>query len=141
MDFYVVLFFAKFLIVPLVVFMVNADAPAWLKSGRLLCLIFAYFIYSLYKASFTDCFPLTDNGCLSTKTLILTTENAFFVMYVGWCEYLWRRIHGQIARPFKENMKYGLVSNAVLLVSAFVTAVFVVIMIAGHVMPLFFERH
>lgn len=44
-----------------------------------------------------------------------------YTMYLGWFEYVWRRINKQIAWPLKENLKYDVTSNIVILISCFMT--------------------
>lgn len=127
MKFGIYLFLAKFLIVPAVVFTIKPNTTSWIKSARLLFLIVVYFLISLYTSMFYECFPLIDNGCLEYKLFFLALNNLLFITYVGWWEYIWRRANKKITWSFKENLQYGIISNLVILVSGFMTLLFIFI--------------
>jgi preprotein translocase subunit SecE len=83
-----------------------------------------------------ECFSDKSLGCLAFKGFFLCIGTLWFTMYLGWFEYIWRRIHKQILWPLKENLKYGVISNVVLCVSAIMTVFFVLISL--DTLPLLF---
>lgn len=116
-----------FVAAPLFVFAVKPTSVPLVKVARLLIPIFVFFIASTALVGWDDCVRSVDHGCWFYKGFFLSVSNALFIMYLGWFEYAWRRYYGQYSWPVRENLKYGTVSNIVLVVSAIMTLVFITV--------------
>ena len=126
---------ACFLVGPIAVFMVKPNASPQKKAAKLLLPIIIFFL-TIASTSLLECFSDKSLGCLAFKGFFLCIGTLWFTMYLGWFEYIWRRIHKQILWPLKENLKYGVISNVVLCVSAIMTVFFVLISL--DTLPLLF---
>ena len=116
---------------PVAIFIIRPEAASWKRPAKLLLPIVIFF-FTLAPIGMGECFRDQSLGCLVFKLFFLCLGTLFFTMYLGWFEYIFRRIHKQIAWPLKENLKYGIVSNAVLSISAFMTLVFILFSIFQH---------
>ena len=116
---------------PIAIFRMKPDISSKAKSRNLLLSMGAYFIFSGIAFEFQECFPLINNGCLGYKFLWLIIINLFFIMGLGWCEILWRQHYKLPSWPLSENLRYGWVSNAALIVSASMTVCLSVSIFAG----------
>lgn len=116
---------------PIIIFSVGPEASATKKTGRLLLPLVAYLFFSALAMKVQECFPLKDNGCLGYKIVWLTILNLLFIMGVGWCEILWRERHKLRSWPLRENIQYGLVSNAILIISGCMTLLLAISVISS----------
>lgn len=107
---------------PIGIFLVKPTAPTWAKSGKLLFPIVLLFLI-LNCTALSECFQPFQMDCAIFKMLFVVLATLQYIMFLGWFEYIWRRIHKQIAWPLRENLKYGIVSNAVIAISAFMTLI------------------
>jgi len=109
----------------IVAFATKPQISGWKKSTRLLLPILTFLIISTVASKFSECFPYRDNGCWSHKLFFFTLMNLFFIMVLGWCEITWRHYHKLTTWPLKENLKHGVIGNAVLLISFLFTLAFI----------------
>jgi|TARA_B100001741_G_scaffold297069_1_gene281518 hypothetical protein len=105
---------------PVGVFLIKPTASPWLKSGKLLFPIFLLCL-TLSFTGLSDCFQPFYMGCVTFKMFLTGLAILGYTMYLGWFEYIWRRLHKQIVWPLKENLQYGVISNIVILISGFMT--------------------
>ncbi|MFA5592714.1 MAG: hypothetical protein WC989_05320 [Micavibrio sp.] len=116
---------------PIAIFRMKPNISSKAKSRNLLLPMGGYFIFSAIAFEFQECFPLINNGCLSYKFLWLMIINLFFIMGLGWYEILWRQHYKLPSWPLSENLRYGWVSNAVLIISACMTIFLIVSIFSG----------
>jgi hypothetical protein len=60
-----------------------------------------------------------------------------YIMFLGWFEYIWRRINKQIAWPLKENLKYDVTSNIVILISGSMTLLLIIKSVFEYIYSIF----
>lgn len=110
---------------PISIFLVKPTKTSWVKSGKLLLPTFIFSLTTSFTA-LSDCIPYSQIGCYLFKMHFITLGMLLYTMYLGWFEFLWRIIHKQITWPLKENLKYGIVSNIVIIVSGFMTLLWII---------------
>lgn len=107
---------------PIGVLLVKPTAPSAMKTGKILLPIILLFLI-LSSTSLPECFQPFHVGCIIFKLFFVSLAVLQYIMYLGWFEYIWRRFHKQLAWPLKENLQYGIVSNAVIVISAIMTLI------------------
>ena len=60
---------------PIVIFSIGPETTANKKTLSLLLPIVFYFLFSVFAMNFNECFPLSDNGCVSYKVIFLSIIN------------------------------------------------------------------
>lgn len=120
-----ILFLVYFISVPAIIFLVKKDAPAWLKSGRLL------FLMLLLPALITLINYVriqtveTSNGygrdCWIYNLYFFLLAAGISAVYTGWWECAWRLLHKQFFWSVKKNFDYGVTSTIIILSSAILT--------------------
>jgi hypothetical protein len=84
------------LIPPVAVFAVKPNAPARVRSARLLIPILLFLLTVSYTSDYLDCLKY-GLECFLFDGLMLLWATFWYIMYLGWFEYVWRRLHKQIA--------------------------------------------
>lgn len=105
---------------PIGIFLLKPTASLWLKSGKLLFPIFLLFL-TLSFTGLSNCFQPFQMGCVTFKMSFAGLLMLAYTMYLGWFEFIWRMIHKQITWRLKKNLRYGIVSNIVILISGVMT--------------------
>lgn len=111
------------LAVPIIIFSIKRDAPAWLKSGRLLfsiILLPSLMIPLNYaRTQVIEDFNGRDYGCWVYNFYFFLLFAGISIVYTGLWEYGWRRFYKQIFWDIKSNIQYGITSNIVIFMSIF----------------------
>jgi len=136
-EFSRLLFLGCLFLAPALSFLARNNTSATIKSARLIVPILLFSLLILY-AALPPCFPSLALGCFVFKFSFSIFAILLYIMYIGWLEYLQRRLNMKTKRPLKRNYQYGVVSNAVLLTSACMTLLMAVLMTLQMILwPLF----
>ena len=125
-------------VAPIFVFSVKPDAQRWKKSITFLIPVFLFVLAVGVTSSFHECFYHQNNGCWEYKLIWLVLGVLLYITGLGWCEIVWRQYYKLPSWPLKENIKYGVVSNTVILVSIMMSVLVLYIALLNLVwFPLF----
>lgn len=123
------LFLGCLFVAPLVVLLATPTMPAWIKAARLWVPILL-FSFAIFCTALEECFIYFSLDCLIFKSLLCTVATLFYIMYIGWFEYVWRRFYKCLAWPPQKNLSDSFTSACVLCISRIMMwSVFIVIII------------
>ena len=115
---------------PTLIFAVKPKASMRIKSARLWLPLLVLFIILCMRIFIIE-FKGQANIGWEISLFFVFIALLKFTAYIGWFEFLWRLIYKQFSWPLKYNLKYGWVSNTVLIVSLLMTILMVHIWLGG----------
>lgn len=113
---------------PLLVLSIKPDASARVKSARLIVPVIL-FAAIIVPVALHDCFLYWNLGCMAFKSLSAVFMILFYIMYIGWFEYIWQRIHKRLVWPPEKNFQDGAVSTCILVASRMMMWVFLLLFV------------
>ena len=115
-------YWVYFILVPVLVFYIKPEASLWIKSIRLLFLVVLFPILvaplNYARRQTIPEYSGQNHECWVYDLYSLFLATTISIIYIGWWELSWRYLHKQISWNIKANLKYGLVSNIIILISA-----------------------
>lgn len=128
-----------FLISPIWILAVKKTAPELQRSLKLIFPLFLFTTIICYTTFFYNPCPVQQSlECFAFKTLLFSIACLVFVMFLGWFEYISRRLNKTISWPFYKRFNENLVSNIFIFVSGLVTLLVILVFTIYTAYNLFF---